>query len=226
MLYPPTKGDTGGKRGYRWVNVKVEQNYLTTFVRNNPYVHVVHRPEDHQCPEQDEMQKSYVKYLQDTLEFHPSIMTQVKKTMKKVAKRMGLKTKEVTYVGVHNRKTDSKQFVEWGWYQEELQKDYFEDAMEYYRYVLVVRMCRHWLQLGLRIYLSSLSGMNTRTVPSSTCLMTWLGPTRICPTTKETSSWSERARKMTTGLGLTWPSSSTPTPQSFRGAPTPCGPAN
>ena len=53
--------------------------------------------------------------------------------MKRVAKKMGLKPKQITYVGIHNRRTDSVEFIKREWYQEPLREDYFEDAMEYFR---------------------------------------------------------------------------------------------
>ncbi len=40
---------------------------------------------------------------------------------------------QMTYVGVHNRRTDSIEFIRRGWHQEELDADYFLDAMDYFR---------------------------------------------------------------------------------------------
>ena len=79
------------------------------------------------------MQRSYVAYLRKTLVYKPSIMTRMKIAMKQVAKKLGKKPKEVTYVGVHNRRTDSVEFIKKDWFQEPLREDYFEDAMEYFR---------------------------------------------------------------------------------------------
>ena len=53
--------------------------------------------------------------------------------MKRIAKDLGLKSKQVTYVGVHNRRTDSIEFIRKGWFQEELDEDFFRDAMEYFK---------------------------------------------------------------------------------------------
>ena len=46
---------------------------------------------------------------------------------------MGLKPKQVTYIGVHNRRTDHLEFDKNRSVQEPLSETYFEDAMEYFR---------------------------------------------------------------------------------------------
>lgn len=79
------------------------------------------------------MQTEYVAFLRKTLQFKPSIMTKMKKTMKGVAKKMGLKPKEVTYVGIHNRRTDGLKFMKDNFQQDPLGPDYFHDAMDYFR---------------------------------------------------------------------------------------------
>ena len=53
--------------------------------------------------------------------------------MKKAAKALGKKPKEITYVGIHNRRTDSVEFIKRDWFKEPLREDFFEDAMEYFR---------------------------------------------------------------------------------------------
>ncbi len=57
----------------------------------------------------------------------------MKITMKQVAKKLGSKPKELTYVGIHNRRTDGIDFIKRGWFQEELGVEFFNDAMDYFR---------------------------------------------------------------------------------------------
>jgi galactoside 2-L-fucosyltransferase 1/2 len=53
--------------------------------------------------------------------------------MKWAAKKMGKKVRDVTFVGVHARRTDSVQFVQWGHHEEELTAEYYKEAMAYFR---------------------------------------------------------------------------------------------
>jgi len=53
--------------------------------------------------------------------------------MKQVAKKLGKKAREVTYVGVHVRRTDSVQFLDWAHHDEELTPEFYLDAMDYFR---------------------------------------------------------------------------------------------
>ncbi len=92
------------------------------------------RPEEHLSTEQEQMNREYVAFLRKTLRYKPKIETKVLKTFKKVAKAMGKKEiKDVTFVGIHNRRTDSVEFIRRDWFQEPLRDDYFHDAMEYFR---------------------------------------------------------------------------------------------
>jgi galactoside 2-L-fucosyltransferase 1/2 len=50
-----------------------------------------------------------------------------------VAKKMGKKLKEITFVGVHGRRTDSDEFVKRKWHDEQLGPEYYVDAMQYFR---------------------------------------------------------------------------------------------
>ena len=79
------------------------------------------------------MQREYVKFLRSSLEFRPNIVTRTKKAFKKVAKKMGIKPKEITYVGIHNRKTDSIEFIKENFDQDPIDTEYFYDAMDYFR---------------------------------------------------------------------------------------------
>ena len=99
------------------------------------------RPEDHLGPETDLFQQAYVQNLRRTLKFHPRIETKVNEALHEVAKKMQKKPNDVTYIGIHNRRTDFhkhmletlKKTKEKKQDYEELGKDYFMDAMEYFR---------------------------------------------------------------------------------------------
>ena len=94
------------------------------------------RPEEHIGPEQEEFTQRYVRYLINTLKFYPRVQTRVNIALKKIAKQMNLKPKEVTYVGIHNRRTDHINFMKHTMKfteMEELGEDFFLDGMEYFR---------------------------------------------------------------------------------------------
>ena len=95
------------------------------------------RPEDHLGPEQDQFSQAYTKYLRKTLKFIPRVQTRVNLALKKVAKGMKKKPKDITYIGIHNRRTDHLAFMRNEMKMkdlEELGKDFFMDGMEYFRY--------------------------------------------------------------------------------------------
>ena len=98
------------------------------------------RPEDHLGPEQEKFSQAYVQYLRKTLKFYPRVQTRVNLALKKVAKEMNKKPKDITYIGIHNRRTDHLEFMRETMKMkdlEELGKDFFMDGMEYFRYVLL-----------------------------------------------------------------------------------------
>ena len=98
------------------------------------YFHVLCvRPEDHISRDQDEFQRNYVSHLRQKLRFHPGVETRVKKTLKQIAKHKKLQPKDVTYVGIHNRRTDHLEYVSTHLGFEPIEADYFIDAMEYFR---------------------------------------------------------------------------------------------
>ena len=73
--------------------------------------------------------------LRNNLKFLPRIQTRVNLALKNVAKQMNKKPKDVTYIGVHNRRTDHLHFVQNKLKvdAEELGRDFSEDGMEYFR---------------------------------------------------------------------------------------------
>jgi hypothetical protein len=54
---------------------------------------MLNRPEDHVSKEQQKFQDGYVKHLRQKLKFRPNINSKVRKTLKKIAKKMGKKSK-------------------------------------------------------------------------------------------------------------------------------------
>jgi hypothetical protein len=54
----------------------------------------------------------------------------------------------VTYVGVHNRRTDHLEFIQKTSNLKPIEIDYFYDAMDYFRYLLE-KFCRHGLHSGI-----------------------------------------------------------------------------
>lgn len=92
--------------------------------------------EEHLGPEQDQFSHAYVKHLQENLKFHPRIQTRVNAALKKIAKQMKKSPDEITYVGIHNRRTDHLEFMKKTMKMakvEELGVDFFMDGMEYFR---------------------------------------------------------------------------------------------
>ena len=108
-------------------------------IRVKPYMVInqsLVRPEDHLGPEQEFFSQAYVKHLQKNLKFYPRIQTRVNKALKKVAKDMKKKPKDITYVGIHNRRTDHMTFMKKHMKREELEElgvDFFMDGMDYFR---------------------------------------------------------------------------------------------
>ena len=97
---------------------------------------ITFRPEDHIGPEQEEFTQGYVRYLHYTLKFYPRVQSRVNIALKKIAKQMKLKPKEVTYIGIHNRRTDHMDFMKHKMKfdeMEELGEEFFLDGMEYFR---------------------------------------------------------------------------------------------
>ena len=94
------------------------------------------RYEDNIGPEQEKFFQAYVAALRKTLKFYPRVQTRVNVALKKVAKTMNMKPSDVTYVGIHNRRTDFMDFMRTTQKKdkiEELGKDYLIHGMEYFR---------------------------------------------------------------------------------------------
>ena len=93
-----------------------------------------YRPEDHISTEQEAFQKGYVKHLQTNMEFRDNLKERVNRRLKGIAKKvLGKKAKEVTYVGVHVRRTDHVAYMKSQHGTGALDAEYYNDAMEYFR---------------------------------------------------------------------------------------------
>ena len=106
----------------------LDKTFVETYV-----FHLLFRPEEHQGPAQEDFQLAYVKYIQDNLQFRPHIVAKVRKTLKRIAKKLDKKPKDVTYVGIHNRRTDHFEMMKRRYDMKPIPTSYFTDAMEYFR---------------------------------------------------------------------------------------------
>jgi hypothetical protein len=73
--------------------------------------------------------------VRKTFKFHPHIQSAADATIADVAKRFKKtsQTSDVTFVGIHNRRTDHIDFVKKTARAKPITKRYFKDAMEYFR---------------------------------------------------------------------------------------------
>lgn len=93
-----------------------------------------YRIEEHISVPQQKIQNRYAKILRETLKFQPEIQKRADRVKKNVALKMNLSEDEITFVGVHNRRTDYNDLA-MNWYAvEPLSPTYFIDAMDYFRY--------------------------------------------------------------------------------------------
>eukprot|EP00095_Tigriopus_kingsejongensis_P007591 maker-scaffold417_size177606-snap-gene-0.45 protein:Tk07591 transcript:maker-scaffold417_size177606-snap-gene-0.45-mRNA-1 annotation:"galactoside 2-alpha-l-fucosyltransferase 2" len=89
-----------------------------------------YRAESHHCVEHDRMVKAYHQTMRNTLEFRPEIMTRVNKIIEEVARKMGSPRREITFVGVHNRRTDHIAYTKKKEGKTPLKPSYFHHAMD------------------------------------------------------------------------------------------------
>lgn len=77
--------------------------------------------------------KKYRKECMHALSFKPLFARHAQITLENIAKKVGKKPKDLTYVAVHNRRTDFLEFRRKTLKMDNLYEDYFEDAMDYFR---------------------------------------------------------------------------------------------
>ncbi len=80
---------------------------------------------------------AYQTAMRRTLRFRPEISDRVRgiyeKVAKKFARRRHIKESEITFIGVHNRRTDHIEYTKQHHKQEPLEPEFFYDAMEEFR---------------------------------------------------------------------------------------------
>jgi len=77
--------------------------------------------------------KKYKKEAYHALEFKPEFQRFAELNLQNVAKKTGKNPSKLTFVGIHNRRTDYLEFRRKRLGLDNLYEDYFEDAMEYFR---------------------------------------------------------------------------------------------
>ena len=92
-----------------------------------------YRPEEHISDVQEAFQKRYVKHLREHMTFRDNLSEKIDRRMKRMAKKLDKKPSQVTYIGVHIRRTDHLGYIKREFDMEPLDADYFNDAMEYFR---------------------------------------------------------------------------------------------
>ena len=73
--------------------------------------------------------------LQQTFQFHPHIQAAADKTILDVSKlvKKSVPNSEITFVGIHNRRTDHLTFMQKAEKMKPVKPSYFKDGMEYFR---------------------------------------------------------------------------------------------
>ena len=93
-----------------------------------------YRPEDHISREQEEFQKRYVKHVRKNMVFRDNMLERAQRRLRNLPKKLlGLKPKDVTYIGIHIRRTDHLKFMKKNFDADPLDEEYYNDAMEYFR---------------------------------------------------------------------------------------------
>jgi len=89
-------------------------------------------PMDHANSEaHHKLQLDYTKWMKRKLEFKPSIKSRVKDTLETIARKMDLRVSQVTFIGIHNRRSPEylshiKKYEK----KKPFKKSYFYDGME------------------------------------------------------------------------------------------------
>ncbi len=93
-----------------------------------------YKPENHVCKEQEEFQQSYITYIKENMEWKAGVKAKVDRRLLGLARKMKKNPKEITYVGVHVRRTDHLKYIKEQNDMDPLDGEYFNDAMDYFRY--------------------------------------------------------------------------------------------
>ena len=89
--------------------------------------------------EHNKMLQSGMDYISKSLKFLPSLADKAQETLKKVEVKFRRKCEInkgsiITYVCMHHRRTDFTKYAHTKWGMDELDEDYFEGAMDSFRY--------------------------------------------------------------------------------------------
>lgn len=77
------------------------------------------------------LHQDYVKWMKRKLEFKPSVMYRVKATLETIARRMDLRVSQVTFIGIHNRRSpDYLSHIKKYQKKKPFKKSYFYDGMD------------------------------------------------------------------------------------------------
>ena len=126
------------------MNFKVFDTNLTELVlENSPHasgkLYELFPPQEQKVflPPKDEAYRKFEKgikvHLRNTLKILPNYVKMAQSTMTEIAKVMKKPSKEVTYVAIHHRQTDFKEFAKTVFKEKGFKKSYFYDAMENFR---------------------------------------------------------------------------------------------
>ena len=91
-------------------------------------------PSEHISEEQDSFNKAHVKHFRENMPFRDNLKEKIDRRLKSVAKKYyNKKPKDITFVGIHIRRTDylKHEKIKFGF--DPLDKEYFNDAMEYFQ---------------------------------------------------------------------------------------------
>jgi hypothetical protein len=92
-----------------------------------------YKPEDHVCREQEAFSREYLKYIKENMEWKNEVSGKAQRRLLGVARKLKRDTKDITYVGVHVRRTDHIAYMKKLHQFEPLDAEYFHDSMDYFR---------------------------------------------------------------------------------------------
>ena len=93
-----------------------------------------YRPSEHVSDEQSMFNKAYVRYFHENMVFRDNLKEKIDKRLGDIAKEYyNKRPNDITYVGIHIRRTDYLKFAKEKYGFDPLTKEYFNDAMEYFK---------------------------------------------------------------------------------------------
>ena len=94
------------------------------------------RSESHYCPEHEKLAQFYKVTVRNTLKFKPEYADAAQEVLDEVAARLGKRKRkdgDVTFVGIHNRRTDHIKWTKDNHNRKPLKPQFFYDAMDEFR---------------------------------------------------------------------------------------------